>query len=82
MNDCRPLVWRKKSAGGVVERLELLKRHGIEFGDLGAAAAAPMDDVLDAAACAWSAHRIAAGDAVSLPDPPQQLDGLDVAIWC
>ncbi|MFD8862917.1 DUF429 domain-containing protein, partial [Streptomyces sp. NPDC059590] len=42
----------------------------------------PPDDVMDAAAAAWSAHRIALGTAVSLPDPPETTrDGLPVAIW-
>ena len=33
--------------------------------------AAPVTDTLDAAAVAWSAWRIAAGQAIVLPDPPQ-----------
>jgi predicted RNase H-like nuclease len=38
--------------------------------------------VLDAAAAAWSAHRIATGCAVSYPDPPQRTDdGDEIAIW-
>ncbi len=47
-------------------------------GTLGAAATVPLDDLLDAAACAWSAARTGA---VSLPDPPEKRDGLAVAIW-
>jgi predicted RNase H-like nuclease len=70
MNDGRPLRDRKKSAGGALERMALLTRHGIELGTLEDAAAAPLDDVLDAAAAAWSAQRIATGTASSLPDPP------------
>jgi predicted RNase H-like nuclease len=81
MNDGRALRHRKKSAGGVVERLALLRRHGIELGDLGSAAMAPIDDVLDAAAAAWSAWRIATGSARSLPEPPEQREGRAVAIW-
>jgi predicted RNase H-like nuclease len=38
--------------------------------DLGAAGRAGADDVLDAAAVAWTASRLAAGTAVSFPDPP------------
>lgn len=76
-----PLRFRKKSAGGVVERLELLRLRGIELGDLGEAAACPIDDVLDAAAAAWSADRIAGGRARSLPEPPELVDGRPVAIW-
>ena len=81
MNDGQPLRQRKKSAGGVLERLELLGRHGIELTELGASAPAPVDDVLDAAAAAWSAQRIAANAACTLPDPPENLDGRAVAIW-
>jgi predicted RNase H-like nuclease len=81
MNGGRPLDYRKKSAGGVLERMRLLETHGIVLSDLGSAALAPTDDVLDAAAAAWSANRIASGLAQSLPDPPQEVDGREVAIW-
>jgi predicted RNase H-like nuclease len=81
MNGGRPFRQRKRSAGGVLERLKLLHRHGIDLDELGASALAPVDDVLDAAAAAWSAHRIAAGTAATLPDPPEILDGQRVAIW-
>ena len=59
MNDMRRLKFRKKSAGGAFERLGLLRRHGINIdpGTLGGAATIPLDDVLDAAACAWTAAR-------------------------
>lgn len=80
MNGMKRLKFRKKSAGGAFERLGLLRRHGINIdpGTLGEAATIPLDDVLDAAACAWTAAR---ADAVSLPDPPERRDGLAVAIW-
>jgi predicted RNase H-like nuclease len=39
------------------------------------------DDVVDAAVVAWSARRIAAGTASTLPDPPEDSDGRAVAIW-
>lgn len=71
----------KKTAGGAFERVDLLRGRGIQLGELGSAGCAPLDDVLDAAAAAWSAARIAAGTAVSLPDPPERRDGVDVAIW-
>jgi predicted RNase H-like nuclease len=80
MNDGRPLG-RKKSAGGALKRIDLLSRHGIELTDLGSATLAPLDDVLDAAAAAWSAERIAAGTARSLPDPPEVADDRAIAIW-
>jgi predicted RNase H-like nuclease len=37
--------------------------------------------VLDAAAAAWTARRVAAGEAASIPDPPEIIDGRAVAIW-
>jgi predicted RNase H-like nuclease len=50
--------------------------------ELGEAGKAAPDDVLDAAAAAWGAHRIATGQAVSYPDPPQQTAAGDkIAIW-
>lgn len=83
MNGGSRLSFRKKSAGGALERLSLLERHGLAIDGpaLGDAAKVPLDDVLDSAACAWSAERIAKGEAASLPDPPEAIDGLRVAIW-
>jgi predicted RNase H-like nuclease len=81
MNGGRPLRRRKRWAGGVVERVELLRRHGIALMELDAAASVPVDDVLDAAAAAWSAHRIGLGTAHTLPDPSEVVDGRRVAIW-
>lgn len=81
MNDGQPLGYRKKSAGGAFERIDLLERQGIAFPGLTEAAPAPLDDVLDAAAAAWTARRILAGEAKSLPDPPEEIEGYPVAIW-
>jgi predicted RNase H-like nuclease len=81
MNSGRALRYKKKSAGGALERAELLRREGIELYELGSAALVPLDDVLDAGASAWSAQRIATGRALSLPDPPELTDGREVAIW-
>jgi predicted RNase H-like nuclease len=81
MKDGLPLRFRKKSAGGALERVSLLRRHGILVEALTETARAPLDDVLDAAAAAWSAARIATGRARSLPDPPELLDGHPTAIW-
>lgn len=81
MNGGEPLRYRKKSAGGALERTELLRRHGIELTALDASASAPLDDVLDAAAAAWSADRIATGAAQTLPDPPELVNGREIAIW-
>ncbi len=68
-------------AGGVLERIEILRRHAVELDHLANAAVVPIDDVLDAAAAAWSAHRIATGVAQSLPEPPEVVNGHLVAIW-
>jgi predicted RNase H-like nuclease len=81
MNDGQPLRHRKKSAGGAMQRIGLLRQHGIEIDHLDAAGSVPLDDVLDAAAAAWSAHRIATGQAQDLPNPPEMVDGYPVAIW-
>jgi predicted RNase H-like nuclease len=81
MNDGQPVGNRKKSAGGALKRIELLQRYGIELVDLIETAPAPLDDVLDAAAAAWSARRILSGEAKTLPDPPEEIDGYPIAIW-
>jgi predicted RNase H-like nuclease len=77
-----PLQWGKRSWNGMNERLALLAAqrfelpHTIEEID-----SAGTDDLLDAAAAAWSAARIACGEASSLPDPPQRIGDREVAIW-
>lgn len=79
-----PLRERKKSWAGQARRLELLAGAGIVLpADLGEAArATPPDDVIDAAAAAWSANRIANGAASHLPDTLSQRDGdRPIAIW-
>jgi predicted RNase H-like nuclease len=81
MNEGQPLSHRKKSAGGALQRIVLLRQHGIEVDHLGAAASVPLDDVLDAAAAAWSAHRVATRRAQPLPNPPEMVDGYPVAVW-
>lgn len=83
MNDGAPLP-RKKSWAGQTLRRRLLEREGIRVpDDLGPAGAAAPDDVLDAAAAAWSAARIARGQAASLPASATQRDrrGRPLLIW-
>lgn len=47
-----------------------------------AARSAAVDDMLDAGAAAWTARRILANEARSLPaSPPAGIDGRPVAIW-
>src|SRR4051794_2661133 len=81
MNPGAPLRYRKKSAGGALEGIELLRQNGIELARIAESAAAPLDDIVDAAAAAWTAARIAAGRAWTLPDPPEMVDGRQVAMW-
>ncbi len=79
-----PLRARASTWAGVELRRLLLADQGIPlFGDLGPAGRdAGVDDVLDAAAAAWSARRVATGSAVALPDPPEVFsDGRPAAIW-
>lgn len=78
----RPLGWAKKTWNGLSERRELLRREGIDIpSDLGAAGEAAPDDVLDAAAAAWTAHRVATHSQQSLPLRPDVYEGRPVAIW-
>jgi len=72
-----PLAFSKHTAAGRELRRELLARAGIMLpasssGHVPGAQAAPVTDTLDAAAVAWSAGRIAAGQAVIVPDRPQR----------
>jgi predicted RNase H-like nuclease len=69
----------KHSAAGLAVRRALLASAGITLP--AAPAGAAEDDLLDAAAVAWSARRIAAGTAAVLSDPAQRGDdGLEIAI--
>ncbi|MDQ4070090.1 MAG: DUF429 domain-containing protein [Actinomycetota bacterium] len=79
---------RKHSASwarvvGVHERLAALAAAGISLpGRLGASGSrAAVDDVVDAAVAAWSARRVALGEAVSFPSPPEDVGGRPTAVW-
>jgi predicted RNase H-like nuclease len=78
-----PLATSKRTAAGITDRHQLLEQHGIRVGDaLNDVRGVGVDDVLDAAAVAWSADRIARDQARCLPDPPELDDaGRPVAIW-
>jgi predicted RNase H-like nuclease len=68
----------------MVERRDALVEQGITLDgiDPKVGAAVGVDDMIDAAAAAWSAARLLGGAARSLPDPPE-LDsaGRQIAIW-
>jgi predicted RNase H-like nuclease len=77
-----PLPYAKKSWRGQAIRRSLLAAAGILLPEaLGEADSVPPDDILDAAAAAWSAQRIASGRECCLPAVPEQdIDGRPVAI--
>jgi predicted RNase H-like nuclease len=79
-----PLAYGKKSWNGQMLRRSLLSRAGIRLpAMLAEAGAVPPNDVLDAAAVAWCAERIARGEARHVPDPPDQVDHRrrPIVIW-
>jgi predicted RNase H-like nuclease len=79
-----PLRSRKITWAGAVQRRTLLAQAGIVLdGDLGLAGEqAGVDDVLDAAAAAWTARRVSHGSARRLPPSPEFFsDGIPTAIW-
>lgn len=62
-----------EAAGFAPELLSPLKARELRVGE---------DDLIDACAAAWTAGRIARGQAVSFPSPPERdAAGLPVAIW-
>lgn len=79
-----PLRDSKSTWAGAVRRGQLLAAHGIDLGDdLGLSGLrVGVDDVLDAAAVAWTARRVATGAAQRLPAETERFsDGVDCAIW-
>ncbi|HSR82551.1 MAG TPA: DUF429 domain-containing protein [Streptosporangiaceae bacterium] len=79
-----PLADSKSTWPGAVRRRQLLAEAGIEVrGDLGLTGRqVGVDDVLDAAAVAWTADRLARGKATCVPDPPERFsDGIPCSIW-
>jgi predicted RNase H-like nuclease len=78
-----PLASSKTTWAGMAHRRALLRAAGILLpDDLGPANPVPPVDVLDAAAVAWSARRIALGTGRRLPARDQLDDrGDPIAIW-
>jgi len=79
-----PLTDGKSTWAGAAKRRQLLAAEGIVLaGDLGLTGhQAGVDDVLDAAAVAWTARRVASGSARRLPAEPERFgDQIDCAIW-
>ena len=77
-------VARKKTWDGLMRRRALLSARGLAIPDLVGEASrrGVADDIVDAVACAWTAGRIARGEARTFPDPPQRIEGRAVAVWC
>lgn len=80
------LAHYKKTAAGAIARLSLLAAADpavVLPADLGDAGAVPLDDLFDAAACAWSAWRVVHGQAVALGDPGEvdPVTGRRIAVW-
>jgi predicted RNase H-like nuclease len=81
-----PMESAKSTWAGAVRRRQLLAAAGLVLpDDLGPAGQrAGTDDVLDAAAVAWTARRYARGEARRLPPETARevfSDGIDCAIW-
>ncbi len=83
LNGGTPVGAGKKTWNGQMTRRALLGNAGLRLqDDLAAAGLVPPDDILDAAAVAWTATRIASGHASSLPSPPRPSEAdLPTAIW-
>jgi predicted RNase H-like nuclease len=86
LNDGSPLSFPKLSAPGMLARVRLLTRVGCltgleeEAGQV--AAGAKPDDVLDAAAAAWTGARFVRGEAIRIPDDPGvDQRGLRMEMW-
>jgi predicted RNase H-like nuclease len=74
----------KKTWAGMSERRRALENSGLSLDQLDGEAAvqAAVDDMLDATVAAWTARRIARGQALTLPDtPPVTPHGRPIAIW-
>lgn len=79
-----PLPYGKKTWNGQMARRALLAGVGVRLADdLPEVRAVPADDVLDAAAVAWCAQRIATGVARHVPEAPDQRDhrGRPIVMW-
>ena len=88
MNGKKPTHYKKRSERGQADRLRLLSSHfsGIDATVQASAGAPPESalrryDMLDAAAAAWTARRIALGGAESLGNDERDEGGFPMSIW-
>jgi predicted RNase H-like nuclease len=76
------VVPSKRTAEGLAARAAALRSVGLEPPAYRRGQGYAADDLLDACAVAWTAHRHANGTAICLPVPPEVFsDGLPAAIW-
>ncbi|MDP6631792.1 MAG: DUF429 domain-containing protein [Kiritimatiellia bacterium] len=86
MNNGTPLEHSKHTPEGINQRLHLLKAVGIQRPErqlaLFTKQTATDDDVVDALAAAWTARRIADGEAQRIPELPEKdARGLRMEMW-
>jgi predicted RNase H-like nuclease len=75
-----PLLSRKRTAPGAQERRDALAAAGV-YAPTTAPHGVGGDDMLDACAAAWTAHRVKTGAARSFPEAPETFsDGIPCAI--
>ena len=83
----RPMSASKKQRAGIDERLEALSDDFPDIGEAIAGASWPgpprpaLDDLLDAAAAAWTARRLAVGAALCLGEGETDETGYPMNIW-
>jgi predicted RNase H-like nuclease len=79
--DAASVVPAKRTAAGAESRTGALRAAGIEPPTYVRGQGYAANDLLDACAVAWTAARVARGDAETLPAPPETFsDGLPAAI--
>jgi predicted RNase H-like nuclease len=83
LNQRRPMVNNKKTKEGAADRLSVLSPIFPEIGQhLGSRpSGVAKDDLLDAAAAAWTALRRFQGEAKCVCTPERDEKGLEVSIW-
>ncbi|QFG68270.1 DUF429 domain-containing protein [Ornithinimicrobium pratense] len=75
-----PLTSRRRTGDGTAERRSALATGGVYI-PTSAPHGIATDDVLDACAAAWSAHRVKNGEATTFPGEPQRhSDGIPAAV--
>jgi predicted RNase H-like nuclease len=83
LNQHRPMAHNKKAQEGIAERIALLRRvfPEIETHLVNRPRAVGADDLLDAAAAAWTALRRHRNEAECVCTPERDAKDLSVAIW-